>query len=67
MDDKFTHEYDAYLNAWVKRSLEEGGPSSPVERRDHTLEGFGDYFVLIGGINSDEEALQDMWRVNYSR
>lgn len=67
MDDDFTQEYDTYMNAWVESSLEEGSSDYPVERRDHTMEGVGDFLVLIAGINNDGEALKDMWRVNYSR
>lgn len=67
MADDFTKEYDAYMNAWVDSSLEDGSSDYPVGRRDHTLEGVGDFLVLIAGINNDEEALQDMWNANYSR
>ncbi|CAM9750475.1 unnamed protein product, partial [Ectocarpus sp. 4 AP-2014] len=66
MADEFTKEYDTYMNAWVDSSLENGGSTYPVGRRDHTLEGVGDFLVLIAGINNDEEALQDMWNVNFS-
>lgn len=67
MADTFTREYDAYMNAWVDSSLEDGSSSYPVGRRDHTLDNVGDVLVLIAGINNDKEALMDMWRVNYSR
>lgn len=67
MADAFTHEYDTYMNAWVDSSLEDGSTSYPVGRRDHTLEKIGEFLVLIAGINNDEDALEDMWRVNYSR
>lgn len=67
MDDDFTQEYDTYMNAWVESSLEDGSSDFPVGRRDHTMEGAGDFFVLIAGIDNDDEALQDMWNVNYSR
>lgn len=67
MDDEFTYEYDATMNAWVYSSLAEGSTSFPVGRRDHTLVGVGDFMVLIAGINNNENALMDMWRVNYSR
>lgn len=67
MADEFTKEYDTYMNAWVDSSLENGSSTYPVGRRDHTLEGVGDFLVLIAGITNDEEALQDMWNVNFSR
>lgn len=67
MADAFTFEYDAYMNAWVDSSLEEGSSSYPVGRRDHTFEAAGDIMYLIAGINNDEDALRDMWTVNYSR
>lgn len=67
MGDDFTREYDTYMNAWVDSSLESGSTDYPVGRRDHTLKGVGDFLVLIAGINNDEEALSDMWHVNYSR
>lgn len=67
MADAFTREYDAYMNAWVDSPLEDGSTSYPVGRRDHTFGEVGDFLVLIAGINNDEDALQDMWRVNYSR
>ncbi|CAM9934917.1 unnamed protein product, partial [Hapterophycus canaliculatus] len=66
MDDDFTREYDTYLNAWVESSPQSGSSQYPVGRRDHTLEVVGDFLVLIAGINNDEEALSDMWNVNYS-
>ncbi len=68
MADTFTKEYDAYMNAWADSSLDDGTSAEyPVGRRDHTLEGVGDFFVLIAGINNDQDALNDMWNVNYSR
>lgn len=67
MADGFTKEYDAYMNAWADSNLEEGSAAYPVGRRDHTLEGVGDFLVLIAGINNDEDALEDMWNANYSR
>ena len=67
MADTFTREYDTYMNAWADSTLEEGSSEYPVGRRDHTLEGVGDFYVLIAGINNDEDALRDMWNVNYSR
>lgn len=67
MGDEFTHEYDTYMNAWVDSPLADGSSSNPVGRRDHTFEGVGDFLVLIAGIDNSEEALVDMWAVNYSR
>lgn len=67
MADEFSHEYDTYMNAWMDSPLADGSSSNPVGRRDHTLEGVGDFLVLIAGIDNDEEALMDMWAVNYSR
>lgn len=67
MDDAFAHEYDAYMNAWVDTSLANGSVSTPSGRRDHTLELVGDLLVLVAGINNDEEALMDMWNINFSR
>lgn len=67
MADEFTHEYDTYMNAWLNSPLDDGSSSNPVGRRDHTLEGVGDFLVLIAGIDNDDEALMDMWAVNYSR
>lgn len=67
MDDDFAHEYDAFMNAWIDTSLASGSASTPGGRRDHTLEGVGDFMVLVAGIDNDEEALMDMWKVNFSR
>lgn len=67
MADAFTKEYDAQMNAWADSSLAEGSSAYPVGRRDHTLEGVGDFLVLIAGITNDKDALNDMWNANYSR
>lgn len=67
MADAFTKEYDAYMNAWVDSSLEDGSLAYPVGRRDHTLGNAGDLLVLIAGINNGEDPLDDMWNANYSR
>lgn len=67
MDDDFSHEYDTVLNAWIDSPLSDGSVSTPGGRRDHTLESVGDLTILIAGIDNDEEALQDMWNINFSK
>lgn len=67
MSDEFAHEYDTVMNAWVDTTFANGSASSPVGRRDHTLEARGDYIYLMAGINNSEDALMDMWSIYFSR
>lgn len=54
------------MNAWIDTSLANGSAFTPGERRDHVLEGVGDFMYLVAGIDADE-ALMDMWSANFSR
>lgn len=67
MDDDFTLEYDAYMNAWVDGTLSQDGDLTPGGRRDHTLEAVQGRLYLIAGIDDGNEVLKDMWSINYSR
>lgn len=67
MDDTFSHEYDAYLDAWVETALTEGSLLTPGGRRDHTLEIVGERIIVTAGIDNSHGVLKDLWSINFSR